>query len=76
MSFDQLRESHLLNSLHRQLRSFGLDPRDWLVERTNLDEYLRIEMVHRSDTDFRIEASVSQVIGSELQVNRLMLASL
>lgn len=76
MSFDQFAESYFLNNIKRQLQGYGLNPRDWRVGLTTVDQYLRIEMVHKNDECFRLNASVDRTPQGELRLNQLTLASL
>lgn len=76
MPFDQFRESYPLNFLRRQLCHFGLNPNDWQLRAEPINDYLHVEMVHKTDHDFRFNAALDHSAGGELRLNHLTLESL
>jgi hypothetical protein len=63
-------------SLFRQLKSYGLNPYDWKIERTSTAQVDSIRMQHRADEQFRFHGRVSRSETGELQLRHLALASL
>lgn len=76
MSFDQFAETFLINKIRQQLQGYGLNPRDWRVGNASVDEYLRIEMVHKNDEGFRLKGSVVRNPDGEFKLRQLTLMSL
>ena len=58
MSVRQARNFRDLKALLEQLRSFGLNPRDWRFERSSLQRMDRIELRHRMDQELRVQGRV------------------
>ena len=63
-----------LESLLRQLPLFGLNPEDW--ECAGRAHNSEVEVRHRHDFDFRLQASVGRKKNGEWKLRRLSLASL
>ena len=76
MSFDQFAESYFLNKIRQQLRGYGLNPRDWRVSLATVDDYLRIEMVHKNDENFRLNGAVDRKPNGDVKLSHLSLMSL
>lgn len=50
-----------IKSLFRQLESYGLNPREWRIERNSLRNRLdKIEMRHRHDHEFRFQGRLDR----------------
>ncbi len=80
MSIIQFENFKRLKNLFRQLRSYGLNPRDWKLDRTFWkpselsDEQLH--MYHRLDRDFRFRAHVATNTAGQILLQDLNLISL
>lgn len=54
-----------MNSMHQisaQLRQFGLDPRDWLLNPRPIetqDQMISLELVHREEKEFKLYGTMA-----------------
>lgn len=62
--------------LMRELRSYGLNPRDWRFERQSILRGGWIEMHHRDDFDFRVRGNVARAENGRTYWQTLSLASI
>lgn len=62
----------MLRNVFRSLRSFGLNPRDWQVDRAGTLAPGAFAFQHRFDSDFRIFAEVRPQTVGELQALRVI----
>ena len=63
MSFEELLGSLLVESdsvslIRNELRSFGLNPRDWRAERSGRADRTRLILVHCEDREVRLAVNV------------------
>ena len=64
-------------SLLRQLQAYGLNPRDWRIDRASWNKRPgAFALCHRSDADFRFKVQYSEMNQGRMYLEKLSLLSL
>ena len=58
MSAQQLKNFVTFRRVLSQLKSFGLNPNEWQIERRTLGDGQIVKLQHRSDADFTMNAKL------------------
>ena len=75
MSQQNLANFRLLKNLLSQLRTFGLNPNDWCIERRSFQRN-GVQLYHRDDQDFRILTHVTRSVCGQIKIHHLQLISI
>lgn len=76
MSTSQVQNFKRLKSILGALRHFGLNPRDWRIDRDALNASGKFGIHNRVDPDFRMRGKWCQKPDGRIYLNELALASL
>ncbi|MES2855158.1 MAG: hypothetical protein V4692_04815 [Bdellovibrionota bacterium] len=65
---------HTALAIYKQLKCFGLDWREWTISKLEQNEV--VQLSHRDDPEFRIQAKMRQSMGGNLHMHSLSIISL
>lgn len=76
MSGQQIKNFRLFKMLLRELKSFGLNPNDWRIERTTWDPEGCFQITHRKDHQFCFRADWALSNETRAKLTELILMSI